>query len=62
VNCAILGGSLLMAERGYNFTESVVYGIGSGTSWALAIAVLAEILSLHKGVDVHSPTWRESRS
>ena len=28
VNCAILGGSLLMAERGYNFTESVVYGFG----------------------------------
>ena len=26
VNCAILGGSLLMAERGFNFTESVVYG------------------------------------
>ena len=39
VNCAILGGSLLMSERGFNFTESVVYGIGSGTSWALAIAV-----------------------
>ena len=41
VNCAILGGSLLMAERGFNFTESVVYGFGSGTSWALAIVVLA---------------------
>ena len=26
VNCAILGGSLLMAQRGYGFTESVVYG------------------------------------
>ena len=25
----------------------------------IAIAVLAEILSLHKGVDVDSPTWRE---
>ena len=28
VNCAILGGSLLMAERGYNFSESIVYGFG----------------------------------
>ena len=34
VNCAILGGSLLMVERGYNFTESVFYGFGSGAGWA----------------------------
>lgn len=52
VNCAILGGSLLMAERGYNFTESVVYGLGSGTSWALAIAVLAGIREKMKYSDV----------
>ncbi len=52
VNCAILGGSLLMAERGYNFTESVVYGFGSGTSWALAIAVLAGIREKMKYSDV----------
>lgn len=43
VNCAILGGSLFMAERGYNLTESVVYGVGSGTGWALAIVALAGI-------------------
>ena len=43
VNCAILGGSLLMQERGYNLAESVVFGFGSGTSWALAIVVLAGI-------------------
>ena len=52
VNCAILGGSLLMSERGFNFTESVVYGIGSGTSWALAIAVLAGIREKLKYSDV----------
>lgn len=52
VNCAILGGSLLMAERSYNFTESVVYGLGSGTSWALAIAVLAGIREKLKYSDV----------
>ncbi len=28
VNCAILGGSLFMAERNYNFGESVVFGFG----------------------------------
>lgn len=43
VNCAILGGSLFMVEREYTFGESVVYGIGSGTGWALAIVALAAI-------------------
>jgi Na+-transporting NADH:ubiquinone oxidoreductase subunit E len=52
VNCAILGGSLLMQERGYDFTESVVYGFGSGTSWALAIAVLAGIREKLKYSDI----------
>jgi Na+-transporting NADH:ubiquinone oxidoreductase subunit E len=43
VNCAILGGSLLMVERNYNFGESVVYGFGSGIGWAIAIIALAGI-------------------
>ena len=43
VNCAIMGGSLFMVERGYNFSESVVYGIGSGAGWALEIIALADI-------------------
>ncbi len=43
VNCAILGGSLLMVQREYDFTESIVYGLGSGVGWALAIVVLAGI-------------------
>lgn len=43
VNCAILGGSLFMVERNYNFSESVTYGLGSGFGWALAIAILAGI-------------------
>ncbi len=43
VNCAILGGSLFMVQREYNFVESVTYGIGSGFGWALAIAALAGI-------------------
>ena len=52
VNCAILGGSLLMLERSYNFPESVVYGLGSGTSWALAIVILAAIREKLKYSDV----------
>jgi len=43
VNCAILGGSLFMVERDYNFTESIVYGFGSGTGWSLALVCLAGI-------------------
>ncbi|MGI9476750.1 MAG: NADH:ubiquinone reductase (Na(+)-transporting) subunit E [Hyphomicrobiaceae bacterium] len=43
VNCAILGGSLFMAERNYGFAESVVYGFGSGLGWAVAIVALAAI-------------------
>lgn len=52
VNCAILGGSLLMVERDYNFPESVVYGIGTGFGWAIAIASLAGIREKLKYSDV----------
>lgn len=43
VNCAILGGSLFMVERDYNLGESVVFGVGSGIGWALAVIALASI-------------------
>ncbi|MBL7792141.1 MAG: NADH:ubiquinone reductase (Na(+)-transporting) subunit E [Saprospiraceae bacterium] len=43
VNCAILGGSLFMIAREYNFTNSLSYGFGSGFGWALAIIVMAAI-------------------
>ncbi|MGA1757286.1 MAG: NADH:ubiquinone reductase (Na(+)-transporting) subunit E [Pseudomonadales bacterium] len=52
VNCAILGGSLFMVNRAYNFPESVVYGIGSGLGWAIAIVVLAGIREKLKYSDV----------
>jgi len=52
VNCAILGASLFMVNRDYNFTESVVYGIGTGVGWALAIVVLAAIREKLKYSDV----------
>ncbi len=52
VNCAILGGTLFMVQREYNFTESVVYGVGSGTGWALAIVLLAGIREKLKYSDV----------
>lgn len=52
VNCAILGGSLFMIQREYDFTESVVYGVGSGFGWALALVALAGIREKMKYSDV----------
>lgn len=43
VNCAILGASLFTVERQYDFSQSVVYGFGSGLGWALAIWALASM-------------------
>jgi Na+-transporting NADH:ubiquinone oxidoreductase subunit E len=43
VNCAILGGTLFMVERNYDFSESLIYGFGSGFGWALAVVALAGI-------------------
>lgn len=43
VNCAILGSSMFMVERDYNFIESAVFGVGSGIGWALAVIALAAI-------------------
>lgn len=55
VNCAILGGSLLMVERDFNFSESVVFGVGSGFGWALAIVGLAGIREKLKYSNVPPP-------
>ena len=52
VNCAILGGSLFMVERSYSFTESVVFGFGSGLGWALAIVMFAAIRERLKYADI----------
>jgi Na+-transporting NADH:ubiquinone oxidoreductase subunit E len=43
VNCAILGGSLFMVERQYGFDETVVFGLGSGFGFFLAIVAIASI-------------------
>jgi Na+-transporting NADH:ubiquinone oxidoreductase subunit E len=43
VNCVILAGSLFMQERDYAFGESVVFGLGSGLGWAIAIVAMAAV-------------------
>lgn len=52
VNCAIFGGVSFMVQRDYNFAESVVYGVGSGAGWMLAIVALAGIREKMKYSDV----------
>jgi Na+-transporting NADH:ubiquinone oxidoreductase subunit E len=52
VNCAILAGSLFMVERSYDFGESVVFGLGSGFGWALALVGLASVREKLKYSDV----------
>ena len=52
VNCAILGTSLFMVERDYNFMESVVFGTSSGMGWMLAIVTMAGIRKKLRYADV----------
>ncbi|MEH8020136.1 NADH:ubiquinone reductase (Na(+)-transporting) subunit E [Rheinheimera metallidurans] len=52
VNCAIFGAVAFMVERDYNFGESVVFGLGSGIGWMLAITLLAGIREKLKYADI----------
>jgi Na+-transporting NADH:ubiquinone oxidoreductase subunit E len=52
VNCAVLGGSLFMVDKEYDFMQSVLYGIGTGFGWALAVVALAAIRERLKYSDI----------
>ncbi len=52
VNCAIFGGVAFMVERDYNFGESVVFGLGSGIGWTLAITLMAAVSEKLKYADM----------
>lgn len=52
VNCAILGASLFMVQREYDFAESVAFGFGSGAGWAFAIVVFAGIRERLRSSDI----------
>lgn len=43
VNCAILGATLFQTIRNYNFLQSLLFNLGSGIGWWLAIVMLASI-------------------
>ncbi len=55
VNCAILGGSLFMVSKEYNFTESVAFGLGGGFGWFLAIVAIAAIREKIRYSNVPAP-------
>lgn len=55
VNCAILGGSLFMVERDYSLPQAVVFGIGSGGGWMLAIVSMAAIRQKLRTAHVPGP-------
>jgi len=56
VNCAILGGSLFMQERGYEtLGEATVFGLGSGIGWLLANVGIAAIREKIKYSNVPAP-------
>jgi Na+-transporting NADH:ubiquinone oxidoreductase subunit E len=55
VNCAILGGSLFMVSREYNFAESIAFGLGGGFGWFLAIIAIAAIREKIQYSDVPAP-------
>ena len=42
-NCAILGLALFQTNKGYNFSQSVVYALGAGAGFALALVLMAGV-------------------
>lgn len=52
VNCAIFGGVSFAIQKEYTFTESIVFGVGSGAGWALAIVLLAAVREKLKYADM----------
>ncbi len=54
-NCAIMGLALLAARKNYNFIESVVFGVGSGIGFTLAIVLMAAIREQLDLADVPEP-------
>jgi Na+-transporting NADH:ubiquinone oxidoreductase subunit E len=52
VNCAIFGAVSFMVAKNLTLGESVVYGIGSGIGWALAIVLLAGLREKMKYSDI----------
>jgi Na+-transporting NADH:ubiquinone oxidoreductase subunit E len=55
VNCAILGSSLFLVIREYNFFQSVGFGLGGGLGWMLAIVLMAGLRQKMRYSDIPKP-------
>ena len=42
-NCAILGLALFQTNKGYGFTQAIVYALGAGAGFALALVLMAGV-------------------
>jgi Na+-translocating ferredoxin:NAD+ oxidoreductase subunit A len=51
-NCVVLGVPLITAESNFSFFKSVVYALGSGLGFALAIILMASLREKLKYADV----------
>jgi electron transport complex protein RnfA len=54
-NCAILGLALFMVLKDYSFVEGVVYGVGAGAGFTLAITIMAGIREELDLADIPKP-------
>ena len=54
-NCAIMGLALLAALKKYSFIETVIFGVGSGLGFTLAIVLMAGIREQLDLSDVPGP-------
>lgn len=55
VNCAILGSSMFLIIREYNFFQSVGFGLGGGLGWMLAIVLMAGLRQKMQYSDIPKP-------
>ncbi len=51
-NCAILGLALFQTNKGYGFTQAIVYALGAGAGFALALVLMAGVREKLDLVDV----------
>jgi len=54
-NCAILGMALILVQQAFTFLESIVFGVGAGAGFTLALVLLAGIREELKFSDVPKP-------
>lgn len=54
-NCAILGLALLLSMRNYSFIQSIVFGLGAGAGFTLALLIMAGIREELELTDVPQP-------